>query len=50
MKMKMEILADKTLGWFERMMESPWCERVVWTVIGFSAFYVGLMCLRVIIR
>lgn len=48
--MKMEILADKTLGWFERMVESPWCDRWCYAVVTLSALYIGWMLLRIIIR
>jgi len=40
--MKAELIVDKTLCWFERMMDSPWCDRVCLTVIVVEAFYLGI--------
>ena len=37
--MRREALADKTLSWFERLMNSPWCDRACGIVIGLSALY-----------
>lgn len=44
-----EILRDRTLDWFERLIESPWCDRVCWAVIGAAALYFGPIVIRTFI-
>ena len=45
--MKAEILADKTLYWFERFMNSPRLERVLWYFLcAVAGFFLGYLCFR----
>lgn len=37
--MKPAIIRDRTLDWFERMMNSPWLDRGCYFVIGAAALY-----------
>ena len=48
-RMKAEILADRTLDWFERMIGSPWCDRICWGVIIMAALYFGPIVVRTFI-
>ena len=48
--MKGEIIADKTLNWFERIIESPWCDRACWIVIILAALYFGPIVIAAFIR
>lgn len=36
-----EIIRDRSLGWFDRIMGSPWCGRVCWIVMAVAALYFG---------
>lgn len=48
--MKPEIIRDRTLDWFERMMISPWLDRACWIVIVLGALYFGPVAIAIILR
>ncbi|GAB6270554.1 MAG: hypothetical protein STSR0003_03940 [Smithella sp.] len=48
--MKPEIIRDKTLDWFERMMDSPWLERACWGVIVAAALFFGPVAVHILIK
>ncbi len=48
--MKAEIIEEKTVDWFERMVESPWFDRVCLMVIGLSALYFGPIVIAAFVR
>jgi hypothetical protein len=43
-------IRDKNVDWFERLIESPWCDRACWTVIGMAIMYFGPVCFRILAR
>lgn len=46
----MELLRDRSLDWFDRLMNGPWLDRGCWAVIGIAALYFGgLVCLSVLV-
>lgn len=48
--MKPEIIRDRTLDLFERMIGSPWLERSCWIVIILAALYFGPVAIAIMIR
>ena len=46
--MKPEVIRDKTLDWFERLMNSPWLDRVCWVVIILAALYFGTVAAHIL--
>jgi len=48
--MKPEIICDRTLDWFARMMNSPWTGIGCMAVIGIAAIYFGLIALNALMR
>lgn len=47
---KPEFIRDKTLDWFEWMMNSPWLERACWIVIVLAALYFSPVIIHIIDR
>jgi len=45
-----ELIRDRTLDWFERMMNSPWLERACWGVIVLAALYFSPVIMHIIIE
>ena len=45
-----EIIRDKTIDWIDWLIESPWCERMCWAVIGMAIMYFGPVCFRILTR
>jgi hypothetical protein len=41
---------NKMLTRIDRMIASPWCDRVCWTVIGMAIAYFGPVCIRILAR
>ncbi len=48
--MKAELFADKTLSWFENFMNSPYFERVCWSVIAAAALYFAPIVLATFLK
>ncbi|HPN08365.1 MAG TPA: hypothetical protein PLU95_03605 [Syntrophales bacterium] len=48
--MKPEVIRDRTLDWFERMMNSLWLERACWGVIGAAVLYFGPVAVWILLR
>jgi hypothetical protein len=47
--MKPEIIRDRTLDWFEALMNSPWCDRMCWIVIIVAALYFGPTIVKILV-
>lgn len=46
--MKPEIIRDRTLDWFERLMNSAWIERGGWIVIILATLYFVPVAARIL--
>jgi len=46
MKIKKFSIADRSVGWFEGLMDGPWADRACWTVLILAVLYFGALGIR----